>query len=136
MICNTIMVMKSEGGSDDPSNLITLCTACHYKIHQRQVSGTYNHSQRRLKGIARAKATGVRFGRPRKLTAHQRDEALQRIAAGETQANIAGCSTSVRPPSADWRQQALSGTAWPACVRVSVMFCRKWLQNITLNRIC
>jgi len=31
----------------------------------------------------------VRFGRPRKLTAHQRDEALHRLAQGETQADIA-----------------------------------------------
>ena len=40
-------------------------------------------------GRARAKAKGVRFGRPRKLTPHQRQEALQRLAAGETQADVA-----------------------------------------------
>src|SRR5947207_2205818 len=40
-------------------------------------------------GRARAKARGVRFGRPPKLTPHQRREALQRLAAGETQADIA-----------------------------------------------
>jgi len=40
-------------------------------------------------GRTRAKARGVRFGRPPKLTAHQRQEALQRLAAGETQADIA-----------------------------------------------
>jgi hypothetical protein len=33
--------------------------------------------------------TGVRFGRPRKLTAHQGQEALARLAAGETQADVA-----------------------------------------------
>jgi Helix-turn-helix domain len=32
---------------------------------------------------------GVRFGRPRKLTPHQRAEALVRLAAGETQADVA-----------------------------------------------
>src|SRR3954464_2821710 len=37
----------------------------------------------------RAKTRGVRFGRPPKLTAHQRQEALQRLANGETQADIA-----------------------------------------------
>jgi DNA invertase Pin-like site-specific DNA recombinase len=44
-------------------------------------------------GRKRAKARGVRFGRPRKMTAHQRQEALQRLAAGETQAEVArrGC---------------------------------------------
>ena len=37
-------------------------------------------------GRKRAQARGVRFGRPRKLTVHQRQEAMQRLAAGETQA--------------------------------------------------
>jgi DNA invertase Pin-like site-specific DNA recombinase len=36
-----------------------------------------------------AKARGVRFGRPPKLTPHQRQEAIQRLANGETQADIA-----------------------------------------------
>jgi DNA invertase Pin-like site-specific DNA recombinase len=40
-------------------------------------------------GRTRAKARGVRFGRPPKMTPHQRQEALQRLAAGETQADIA-----------------------------------------------
>jgi DNA invertase Pin-like site-specific DNA recombinase len=40
-------------------------------------------------GRSRAKARGVRFGRPRKLTHHQRQEALQRLANGETQADVA-----------------------------------------------
>jgi DNA invertase Pin-like site-specific DNA recombinase len=40
-------------------------------------------------GRKRAKARGVRFGRPRKMTPHQRQEALQRLAAGETQADVA-----------------------------------------------
>jgi DNA invertase Pin-like site-specific DNA recombinase len=40
-------------------------------------------------GRKRAKARGVKFGRPRKLTTHQRQEALARLAAGETQADIA-----------------------------------------------
>ena len=40
-------------------------------------------------GRKRAKERGVRFGRPRKMTPHQRREALQRLAAGETQADVA-----------------------------------------------
>jgi DNA invertase Pin-like site-specific DNA recombinase len=40
-------------------------------------------------GRARAKAKGVRFGRPRKLTPHQRQEAPQRLAEGEIQADVA-----------------------------------------------
>jgi DNA invertase Pin-like site-specific DNA recombinase len=40
-------------------------------------------------GRGRAKARGVRFGRPPKLTPHQRREALRRLANGETQADVA-----------------------------------------------
>ncbi|MGA8699675.1 MAG: recombinase family protein [Xanthobacteraceae bacterium] len=40
-------------------------------------------------GRKRAKERGVKFGRPRKLTAHQRQEALVRLANGETQTDIA-----------------------------------------------
>src|SRR5262249_6794066 len=40
-------------------------------------------------GRIRAKARGVKFGRPRKLTPHQRQEALQRLQAGETMADVA-----------------------------------------------
>jgi DNA invertase Pin-like site-specific DNA recombinase len=40
-------------------------------------------------GRERAKSRGVRFGRPKKLSAHQRREALDRIAAGEAVAEVA-----------------------------------------------
>src|SRR5262244_2833702 len=40
-------------------------------------------------GRARAKARGVKFGRPSALTAHQRQEAIQRLAQGEAQADVA-----------------------------------------------
>jgi DNA invertase Pin-like site-specific DNA recombinase len=40
-------------------------------------------------GRTRAKARGVRFGRPPALTAHQRQEVVQRLAEGATQADLA-----------------------------------------------
>jgi DNA invertase Pin-like site-specific DNA recombinase len=40
-------------------------------------------------GRARAKANGVRFGRPPSLSRHQQKEAIQRLANGEAQADIA-----------------------------------------------
>ena len=40
-------------------------------------------------GRKRAKQSGVRFGRPHKLTPHQRQEALARREAGETLMDIA-----------------------------------------------
>jgi DNA invertase Pin-like site-specific DNA recombinase len=46
-------------------------------------------SARTGEGRKRAKARGVRFGRPPVLTTHQRQEAIQRLAEGATQADIA-----------------------------------------------
>jgi DNA invertase Pin-like site-specific DNA recombinase len=40
-------------------------------------------------GRARAKARGVRFGRPPSLDTHQQQEAIRRLANGETQADLA-----------------------------------------------
>jgi DNA invertase Pin-like site-specific DNA recombinase len=40
-------------------------------------------------GRRRAKAKGVQFGRPQKLTLHQRQEALERLQKGEAQADVA-----------------------------------------------
>jgi DNA invertase Pin-like site-specific DNA recombinase len=40
-------------------------------------------------GRKRAQARGVKFGRPPKLNAHQRREAIERLRNGETQADIA-----------------------------------------------
>ena len=40
-------------------------------------------------GRVRAKARGVRFGRPSALTVHQQQEALQRLANGDAQADVA-----------------------------------------------
>jgi DNA invertase Pin-like site-specific DNA recombinase len=40
-------------------------------------------------GRTRAKARGVKFGRPPALTAHQRQEAIQRLTEGATQADLA-----------------------------------------------
>src|SRR5262245_9748526 len=44
---------------------------------------------RTSEGRVRAKAKGVKFGRPPVLTPHQRQEAMDRLAKGETQADIA-----------------------------------------------
>jgi hypothetical protein len=62
-------------------------------------------------GRERAKARGVRFGRPKKLTAHQRREAIDRIDAGEAVAGhvrrfgraVGAAAWPQSPdPAADW----------------------------------
>jgi DNA invertase Pin-like site-specific DNA recombinase len=45
--------------------------------------------ERTSEGRKRAKARGVKFGRPNKLTLHQHVEALARLAAGESMADVA-----------------------------------------------
>jgi HNH endonuclease/Helix-turn-helix domain of resolvase len=81
------LVARVNGGTDDETNLITLCRECHGKAHG--VKWSNNLGMLIKLGQARALASGVRFGRPPKLTPHQRQEALTRLAAGETQADIA-----------------------------------------------
>src|SRR5246127_5438438 len=44
---------------------------------------------RTAEGRKRAMARGVKFGRPTALTLHQRQEAIQRLANGEAQADVA-----------------------------------------------
>src|SRR5438034_3006211 len=69
-------------------------TAAHGRLMRAVLGGLAEFARELIRartgeGRKRAKARGVRFGRPRKMTAHQRQEALQRLAAGETQADVA-----------------------------------------------
>ena len=56
------LVTRSEGGSNAPSNLITLCRSCHDKVHVRRTNGTYNHRQRTRAALAIRKAAGKKLG--------------------------------------------------------------------------
>ena len=70
-------------------------------------------------GRKRAKERGVRFGRPRKLDAHQREEALRRLANGETLVDVARTygvdptqSAACRALSS-WQARSHSAQIWP-----------------------
>jgi hypothetical protein len=82
------LVTKAKGGSDAEANRITLCTSCHDKLHQQRY-GARKHSQRIKTGLAARRARGASIGRPKKLMPHQCEEALQRLEAGESLANVA-----------------------------------------------
>ena len=58
-----------------------LCVAA--KLERRRIL------ERTARGRADAKAKGIKFGRKPTLTAHQQQEARQRLAAGETQRSVA-----------------------------------------------
>jgi hypothetical protein len=90
------LVTKTEGGSDNDANRITLCTSCHDKLH-RQRYGAGKHSKRIKTALAARRARGASVGRPKKLMPDQREEALQRLDSGETKAAVArsyGLSTA------------------------------------------
>ena len=54
------LVPRSIGGSDDDSNLITLCGSCHAKAHQ--VKADWRHSELISKGMKRIKSLGFNLG--------------------------------------------------------------------------
>ena len=77
-----------KGGSDAEANRITLCTSCQGTLHQQRY-GARKHSQRIKTALAARRARGAGIGRPKKLMPQQREEALRRLASGETQADVA-----------------------------------------------
>lgn len=54
------LVTREEGGSDDETNLITLCSGCHNKLHRRQRSEMYR--ARAKTAVASATARGIALG--------------------------------------------------------------------------
>ena len=82
------LVTRAEGGSDNPSNLITLCSSCHHKLHERQTDGRYNHSQRTKDAFQAAKARGKRLGNPRLEDVRKMAVAVNRKTADAFAANV------------------------------------------------
>jgi 5-methylcytosine-specific restriction endonuclease McrA len=60
------LVARSEGGSNDETNLITLCYGCHAKLHERRSNGVYNHRARTLTGLAAVKARIEKTGQEKR----------------------------------------------------------------------
>lgn len=55
------LVPRSAGGSDDKSNLITLCGSCHAKAHQ--VKADWRNSELTRNALRRKKEIGERMGK-------------------------------------------------------------------------
>ena len=45
------VVHRSKGGTDEPENLITLCSLCHYKIHINEPVGNLMRKRLKRQGI-------------------------------------------------------------------------------------
>jgi hypothetical protein len=75
------LVTRPEGGTDEKTNLITLCTPCHFKLHKRQLNGTYNASENIKAALVMRKAQGVRLGGLNAGGIRTREEAKARAEA-------------------------------------------------------
>jgi DNA invertase Pin-like site-specific DNA recombinase len=69
--------------TSDFAELVLAMIGVAAKLERRRIL------ERTARGRADAKAKGVKFGRKLTLTAHQQQEARQRLAAGETQRSVA-----------------------------------------------
>ena len=73
------LVPKTCGGSDDETNLLTLCNTCHGRIHGR---ADFSHPALIRTGQLRAKNNGVKFGPQRKINERQVRNLSLRYTAG------------------------------------------------------
>jgi DNA invertase Pin-like site-specific DNA recombinase len=69
--------------TSDFAELVLAMLAVAAKLERRRIL------ERTARGRAVAKAKGIKFGRKPTLTPHQQQEARKRLAAGETQRNVA-----------------------------------------------
>jgi hypothetical protein len=73
---------------DAETNLITLCVECHGKAHGHIEWSNNNHRELTKRGLAAAKARGVKLGGPRLAEAGKRSLAARNAAADAFAANI------------------------------------------------
>jgi hypothetical protein len=83
-------------------------------------------------GRTRAKARGVRFGRPPALTAHQWQEAMQRLSEGTTQADLARTYGVSQATISRLQPSPFEGYVVPVCAgenRKHANELQKWSQR-------
>ena len=93
-IDNSYTVAKAGAGFKSLADAWADTTTAHGRLMLTVLGGLAEFERaliiaRTGDGRVRAKARGVRFGRPPALTSHQRQEAIQRLAEGATQADLA-----------------------------------------------
>lgn len=55
---------RSHGGSDDETNLLTLCQKHHCEIHGMSYRDKVNHRKLTMEGLQKARERGVKLGNP------------------------------------------------------------------------
>ena len=72
------LIPRSEDGTDEPDNLLTLCEEHHEFIHQIRPGTWNNHTNLVKQGIKKSQEIGVTFGRPLRLfTKEEYDEIIK-----------------------------------------------------------
>ena len=57
------VIPKASGGSNDETNIITLCYEHHNWVHSRKYRDNINHRKLIIEGLARARSAGKQVGR-------------------------------------------------------------------------
>src|SRR5262249_9554731 len=81
------LIARANGGTDDETNLITLCVRCHGKAHNH-AGWSNDHHALAKRGLAAAKARGVRLGNPQLEDARRGAVAANKKAADAFAANV------------------------------------------------
>ena len=76
------LIPRIKGGSDDQTNLITLCGSCHAKIHNLKDVWSAEHKELQRIGIKKALENGVVFGAKAKVSSEQIDLMRSKRASG------------------------------------------------------
>ena len=80
------LIPRSEGGSDEDDNLITLCCGCHAKLHERHINGAYNIGELTRAGLAPRVMSGKSL---RKLTLETEKEIYDAFESGVSPGQLA-----------------------------------------------
>jgi DNA invertase Pin-like site-specific DNA recombinase len=81
------VVPRSIGGSDEETNLLTVCPPCHGKVHGMTLPA--NIKELTKAGLARAKAEGRVGGRPAKMSMEQLQKAAEMLVKGSSVTYVA-----------------------------------------------
>jgi DNA invertase Pin-like site-specific DNA recombinase len=87
-------VSKREAGFKSLADAWADTTTAHGRLMLTVLAGLAEFERELIRsrtgdGRVRARARGVRFGRPPRLNPHQRQEALQRLRNGDSQSDVA-----------------------------------------------
>src|ERR1700730_11601134 len=90
------LVPRAAGGSDGLTNIITLCTPCHWRVHDQCWPANKSHSELTHNGLTTAKARGGKLGTPRLSEASAKADTASREAAERFAANVVPIIEQIR----------------------------------------